>query len=123
MNAASFTQHTLLWLALLSGCGAAPVFGGPIRAGTLADGRWEARYRRFPNAAEVRVTVAGGRVVSVEVLRHQGSWIGARAVPVIPARIVAAQSTRVDAVSGATNSSRVIMIAAYVALLKSRAAR
>jgi len=114
-------MRLLVVVAMLAACGVAPLFGGPV-SGPLADGAWQARYSRFPNGAEVRVTVAAGRVASVEVLHHSGSWIGKRAVPVIPRRIVEAQSTRVDAVSGATNSSRVIMNAAYLALLKSRAA-
>jgi len=47
------------------------------------------------------------------------SWIGYRANSVIPARIVEKQSTDVDALSGATNSSHVIMNAVQRAVEKS----
>lgn len=113
----------LVMVCLLAGCPPAPIFGGAVGSGSLADGSYQASYSHGPNSARVEVTVVDGRIGAVKVLRHSGSWIGARAVPVIPGRIVAAQSTRVDAVSGATNSSNVIMNAAYVALQKSRVAK
>ncbi len=48
---------------------------------------------------------------------HQ-TWKGGIAEETIIARIISSQSTRVDAVSGATNSSRVIMNAVQTAIEK-----
>ncbi|MFO8073425.1 MAG: FMN-binding protein [Polyangia bacterium] len=85
-------------------------------AADLPDGVWEGEYESFPNSARVAVTVEEGRIAAVEVLFHGGSWIGRKAVEVIERRIVEAQSPAVDALSGATNSSVVIMNAAQQAL-------
>jgi len=100
----------------LCGCKMAPIIGGPLEEPKLADGVYDGSYRNGPNRAEVRVTVRDGRIAQVELIRHAASWIGHKADAVIPGRIVEQQSTDVDAVSGATNSSRVIMNAAHRAL-------
>ena len=105
-----------LWVA---GCVTSGI-GGPVRAGTLADGVYEGEYKSFPNAAKVRVKVARGRISDVEILSHFASGIGHKADDVIPGRIVEEQSTAVDAVTGATNSSRVIMNAVEIALKDAR---
>jgi len=107
---------------LLAGCGAALVTGGAVARRPLADGQYVGSARSFPNGATVRVVVKDGRIESVELLAHQGSWVGARAEPVIPARVVEHQSTDVDAVTGATNSSNVIMNAVEDALGKAEEA-
>ena len=51
------------------------------------------------------------------MLQHQ-AWRGVIAEATIVERIIASQSTKVDAVSGATNSSRVIMNAVQNAIEK-----
>lgn len=104
----------LLLLVMLAGCSAAPMLGRPVTPGCLRDGTYEGAYRKWPNSSRVRVTVAQGRIASVEVVKHGASWIGQRAREPIVARIVQQQSTAVDAVSG--NSSRTIMNATEVAL-------
>lgn len=106
----------LLWI---TGCVASGI-GGPVRAGELRDGVYKGEFKSFPNSAHVRVTVARGRIENVEILSWFGSGIGRKANDVIPGRIVAEQSTAVDAVTGATNSSRVIMNAVEVALRDAR---
>jgi len=105
-----------LWAA---GCVTSGI-GRPVRAGELKDGVYEGEFRSFPNSAKVRVTVAQGRIFDVEVVSHFASGIGRQADDVIPDRIVDEQSTAVDAVTGATNSSRVIMNAVEVALQQAR---
>jgi uncharacterized protein with FMN-binding domain len=102
--------------ALAVACSMAPVLGREVRTGSIPDGVYEGRYRSPPNSARVQVDIEGGRIARVTLLHHGASWIGAKAAPVIPGRIVEKQSTDVDAVSGATNSSRVIMNAVQDAL-------
>jgi uncharacterized protein with FMN-binding domain len=51
-------------------------------------------------------------------MKHFASWKGDKANDIIPQRIIAEQSTAVDAVSGATNSSRVIINGVQKALEK-----
>ncbi len=65
----------------------------------------------------VRVTIKNNAIVSIEIIEHQ-AWRGKQAEVTVLNRIVAAQSTDVDAVSGATNSSRVIMNAVHKAVEK-----
>ncbi len=111
----------LLAAAAAGGC-VTGTSGGPVQPGELADGWWQGSYSSFPNSARVRVAVADGRVVDVVLLEHGASWIGHDADAVIPTRIIEQQSTAVDAVTGATNSSHVIMNAVEQALQRSRAA-
>ena len=68
--------------------------------------------------AEVRVTIANGAIVSIELLRHDNGR-GAPAEQIIDDMLVM-QTTDVDAVSGATNSSMVIRKAVENALLNRR---
>lgn len=93
---------------LASGCGMAIVTGGPLPE-RLRDGTYEGSAHSWPNSAKVRVAVSNGKIVRIELLSHYSSWIGNRAETTVPARIIERQSTDVDAVTGATNSSRVIM--------------
>jgi uncharacterized protein with FMN-binding domain len=115
-----FISMILLVIPLLisAACGTAPLPVDTPLPRTIADGVYEASYGNWPNSATVRVSVKDGRITDIVVVRHVASWIGKKAETVIPARIVSAQSTRVDAVSGATNSSRVIMNAVQSALDK-----
>lgn len=98
----------VLACAVFFGCGPATVTGGPL-PGHLRDGTYEGAAASWPNSAKVRVTVSDGRIVKIDLLSHFSSWIGNRAEKKVPARIIERQSTNVDAVTGATNSSRVIM--------------
>jgi len=101
-----------------AGCQIAPLMGTPVVSEGLIDGVYEGEYRKGINNVVVKVTIADGRITDIELVKHFASWIGNNANTVIPARIVEQQSTRVDAVSGATNSSRVIMNAVQKAVEK-----
>ena len=103
---------------VLTGCAVAPLIRSRIQHEKLMDGVYEGSYRSLPNSAVVKVTIAEGRIVNVELVKHFASWKGKKVTEVIPRRIVSEQSTRVDAVTGATNSSRVIMNAVQRAVEK-----
>jgi len=100
------------------GCQIAPLMGTPLLTEGLKDGIYDGEYRKGINNAVVKVTISDGRITHVELVEHFASWIGNDANLVIPSRIVEQQSTRVDAISGATNSSRVIMNAVQKAIEK-----
>lgn len=104
---------------LLAACITSPQ-GGPVPLEGLADGSYEAKSVSFPNAATVRVTVEEGRLAQVELITHNASPVGHKVDEVLPALMVEQQSTLVDAVSGATSSSNVIMDAAGKALDQAR---
>ena len=103
---------------VLTGCALAPLIGSRIEHERLMDGVYEGSYRSLPNSAVAKVTIAEGRIVNIELVKHFASWKGKKVTEVIPRRIVSEQSTRVDAVTGATNSSRVIMNAVQKAVEK-----
>jgi uncharacterized protein with FMN-binding domain len=125
MNGADFKRlcSPIFFLSILAvllyfvlGCTMAPIRGAKIEEGKLADGIYEGSYRHGPNSAKVRVIISQGKIVDIELIKHFASWKGDKANEIIPQRIIAEQSTAVDAVSGATNSSRVIMNAVQEAL-------
>ena len=86
----------------------------PVDLSAVADGSYTAEFGDFLVRARVQVTVRHGRITEVTIL-HQESGPGYEATETLD-RIVAAQSPRVDAVSGATGSSNTIMVAVYRAL-------
>ncbi|SHI20827.1 Uncharacterized protein, contains FMN-binding domain [Sporobacter termitidis DSM 10068] len=85
-----------------------------IDVGRVADGVYEGDCDVGYIYAKVSVTVKNGKILSVDILEHRNE----RGTPAekITGEIVSAQSLDVDAVSGATNSSKVIRKAAENAL-------
>ncbi len=115
----------LFYAAILSlvivSCIARPT-GGKVNSNSLADGTYSGSASSFPNSAEVEVTIKAGKITGIKLKRHISSWIGNKA-EAVTSRIIASQSSKVDAVTGATNSSSVIMNAVENALQKSRKAK
>jgi len=106
----------LMMVVLIATCAIAPLRKEPVNIGRIPDGVYAGSASSWPNKAEVRVTVREGRMTDIALVRHWASWIGRKAELVVPQRIIEKQTADVDAVTGATNSSRVIMHAVYDAL-------
>ncbi len=107
----------LLSGTLLLGCAPTQIIGGPVDQAKLVDGSYEGSYRGGPNKASVRVTIEDNRILNFEMVELQSwGWKDEKLRSLILERIIATQSTRVDAVSGATNSSHVIMNAVQKAI-------
>ncbi len=102
---------------LLFSCVSTSVMGAPVNLKKINDGVYEGSYRGGPNKASVKVTIKDKKIFNIEIIEHQ-AWKGKKAEVPISERIIASQSTRVDAVSGATNSSHVIMNAGQKAIEK-----
>lgn len=81
---------------------------------SLEDGVYSGSFGDFLIEVSLEVTVSDGRMTCITVT-EQKSGAGYEALETID-RIIEAQSPAVDAVSGATGSSRCIMIAVYRAL-------
>jgi uncharacterized protein with FMN-binding domain len=80
------------------------------------DGIYIGSYSAFPVSVEVRVTIKNHFIVNIELLKHDnGQGQGAE---IIPENVIEAQSLKVDSVSGATYSSKVILKAIQNAILK-----
>ena len=107
-----------IFILCFTGCQIATLMGTPVEAEKLKDGVYEGEFRKGINKAVVKITIFDGRIAEIELVRHFASWKGKKADEVIPQRIISQQSTMVDAVSGATNSSRVIMNAVQIAIEK-----
>lgn len=75
----------------------------------IPDGTYRGSYKSFPVEAEVEVTVLNGKFDCIRILNNTNGQ-GQLAETII-GRVVRAQSLDVDAVSGATLSSRVILLA------------
>jgi uncharacterized protein with FMN-binding domain len=102
--------------ALLTGCKGSPEPAVPSMPDLAAidDGVYRGEARRFPVLVRVEVTVAGGRITAFEILKHRNGR--GRAAEVLAAEVVARQTVEIDAVSGATYSSMVILKAGENAL-------
>ncbi len=86
---------------------------GPLTDGALTDGTYTASGKGFDGEVPVTVTIEGGKIASVTVgYNYATSGIGLMAINQLPAKIVAANGTEgVDAVSGATVTSKAIFTA------------
>jgi uncharacterized protein with FMN-binding domain len=87
---------------------------GPLEVSGKADGLYRGAYKTWPLAAEVDVTIEAGTIAGIDLVTHKYGR-GKPAEAVIE-RVIAAQSLNVDAVSGATASSKTILIAIRNAL-------
>ena len=110
---------SLVFSFLLSstGCKITPKIGSDISVGTLVDGTYEGEASGGPNSAHVRIKIENHLITSINIISHD-AWKGKKAESPIVERILNNQSTNVDAVTGATNSSNVIMNAVQNAVEK-----
>ena len=108
-------------LSLFLACKSTLKIGQGLEQDKLIDGIYEGSFKGGPNSAKVKVTIKDQKIVSIEIIKHN-TWKGKKAEPIITNRIIEKQSTNVDAVTGATNSSHVIMNAVQKAIEKPYAA-
>jgi uncharacterized protein with FMN-binding domain len=80
----------------------------------LADGVYQGSYAVFPVKVVVEVTIAQEKIVNIGLLEHRQGQ-GKAAEMLIP-QVVEAQSIQLDAISGATYSSKVILLSIANAL-------
>lgn len=86
-------------------------------------GTYSGTGQGFGGMTEVSVEVTGTQIMKISIVSNQDTpAFFDRCIPALPDRIIAAQSTKVDAVSGATFSSNGI-IAAVNAALKTAAVK
>jgi len=85
----------------------------------LADGDYPGAYKAFPVEVELVARVRGGRIAGIDLIKHSNGK-GKAAESLLPL-VVEKQDIGLDAVSGATYSSKVILKAIEDALKKARA--
>lgn len=82
----------------------------------VSNGTYLGSFDALEVGAEVRVTVDNHKITAIKIIHHKNER--GKKAEVIPERVIAAQSLQVDTVSGATNSSKVILKAIDNALEK-----
>ena len=88
----------------------------PIEISRIPDGTYLGKSGGI-TGVKVEVTVQGGRITKIETLKARGfPKYKKRALQEMPGKIIKAQSFNVDAVTGATKSSRSIIKAVENAL-------
>ena len=70
------------------------------------------------SAAKVSVTVKDNKITDITLLNHKNER--GKPAEVIPEKVLKAQSLQVDTISGATNSSKVILKAIENALMSGK---
>jgi uncharacterized protein with FMN-binding domain len=81
----------------------------------LPDSTYCGSYAYFFYRYKVAVTVKDSRISEIKILKNRKSKYAKMAEGVIP-RVIEAQNTAVDAVSGATTTSKALLMAVYDAL-------
>jgi uncharacterized protein with FMN-binding domain len=80
----------------------------------ISDGVYEGSCSVFPVSVKVEVAVENHTITNINLVEHKNGK--GSAAEVLPAKVVEAQSLEVDAVSGATCSSKAILKAIKDAL-------
>ncbi|MBU3154590.1 FMN-binding protein [Clostridium estertheticum] len=73
----------------------------------ISDGKYTGSCDAIVIGAKVAVTVKNHKITSIVLLEHKTER--GKPAEVIPARVVKTQSLQVDTITGATNSSKVIL--------------
>ena len=89
---------------------------GKIDLSKVSSGTYLGSFDALEVGADVSVTVDNHKITAIKIIHHKNAR-GKRA-EVMPERVIAAQSLQVDTISGATNSSKVILKAIDNALEK-----
>lgn len=88
---------------------------------TWTDGTYTGSAQGYKSEIEVEVVVAGGKITEVNVLNHDETpGISNGAIVDTPKAIIEAQTAEIDALSGATGTSRGIIEAAQEALANAK---
>ena len=91
----------------------------PIKISQITGGTYLGKTKGILTGVKVEVTVKKGRITKIEILKARGMpRYKKRALEEMPGRIIKAQSLKVDAVTGATISSKNIIKAVENALRK-----
>ena len=80
------------------------------------NGTYSGTYQAFPIDVEVEVVVEDHKIINIDLKKHTTGK--GQAAEVLPKMVVEAQSLKVDMISGATYSSKTILLAIQDALSK-----
>ncbi|QNO13694.1 FMN-binding protein [Alkalicella caledoniensis] len=108
----------VMLLVVMPGCGAGgDAQNGGDDQGRYQDGEYTGSAQGYNSEIEVRVVVSGGEITEIEVLDHEESaGIADNALAQTGQRIIEAQDTEIELITGATATSRGIRDAVANAL-------
>jgi uncharacterized protein with FMN-binding domain len=111
----------VLFLILLPDCGTTGPGAVDQRAAEYQDGVYEGTGRGLRGPVAVRLRIAGGVIAELEILRHgEDKFGGGPAMEELAELVLENNSAGIDAVSGATESSRGFLEAVEDALNQAR---
>ena len=84
----------------------------------IGNGIYSGSYQAFPIDVEVEVVVQDHKIIGIDLKKHKNGK--GQAAEGLPQKVVEAQSLKMDMVSGATYSSKTILLAIQDALSKSQ---
>jgi uncharacterized protein with FMN-binding domain len=116
MAAALTAAAVIAAAAALAGCSHSPEqieLSMPDLA-KIPDGTYTGEAKQFPVQVKVEVTVVTGKITGFKILKHRSGR--GRAAESLAGRVVEQQTIEIDAVTGATYSSMVILKAGENAL-------
>jgi len=87
-----------------------------VNLSLISDGTYSGSYEVIPISVEVSVTVKDHEITAIDLIKHDNGK--GKAAEAIIDEVVKTDSLKVDAVTGATNSSKVILLAIENALSK-----
>lgn len=112
-------RHTIELLNAHFGYAEMPVTEAVAAEETLADNEYIGEAESFGGTVRVKVTMDGDKISKIDVLSHSDTaGVCNAAYDTVPGKILEAQSTAVDVATGATVSSKAIMVAVEDALSK-----
>ena len=93
-----------------AGSGSSEPDPDPSQTVTLGEGEYLGTSKKcMGNELALKVKMEGGKIAAIEIVQQQETaGIGSNAIDALPAQIIEAQSTEVDAVAGATCTSNAI---------------
>ncbi|MPM89528.1 hypothetical protein SDC9_136637 [bioreactor metagenome] len=96
-------------------------YDGNIILGTLKDGAYQGEAKGFAGKIITEIIVEDGKIIEIEIIDHHESkgWYD-EAFMVIPKEIIKKQRLQVDAVSGATKTSKGLLKSVESALKKAK---
>lgn len=128
------------WFSALTGQDSTPSIAAPnggsnispqgqiaVKGRRLADGQYVGRTEdAYYGLVQVKATIRGGRLVAVDVLKYPADrrtsrYINAQALPMLETEVIRAQSSNVNAISGATLTSVAYLRSMSSALVKAGA--
>ena len=86
-----------------------------INLSEIEDGTYRGRFMHHNNLYETEVSIRDHRIEDIQVLHSEGDEYDQKAIAVLQ-RVIDQQSLQVDAVTGATKSSKLYLITIYNAL-------